>query len=126
MPDDQEPAEAKLNAANPIALSDLRSDLDNAVSRVVKGTVTVTWPYSIIRHTLAFNLVDTHASGTGRSQVHVEFQGRCAKEVHEARCGAGDEVTLSLDGAECTGTGHGKDKLQLRFCKSVLMQVREL
>jgi hypothetical protein len=88
--------------ATPIAL--LNPALDNQSSRVVHGEVTLTWPYNSIKNTVAFLLAEPDVRlRRVKGQVRIELRGAAAKAVAECGLGGGDNVILSLDGAEWVG-----------------------
>lgn len=125
----------------------------------IRGTVGVTWPYSAVTHTISFVLADAHRdsnhhhhhhyhNGGGRKhlrdEVRVAFVGRTlARAVVDTGVGPGDEVVLSLDGAEWVAEGHSSETTngngpnasasqdkgaarvpwQLRFVRGVTMEV---
>jgi hypothetical protein len=84
-----------------ISIPELRPDLSALSTRRFKGVVTLIWPYSSSNSSLTVLLAepDFRLRKT-RGQVRVQFSGSSARTVFEAGIGSGDEVTLSLEGAE--------------------------
>lgn len=129
MSEDQLPSQLQAAEGTPIA--QLSPEIQDTKSRVVRGVVTITWPYSIINKTVAFLLAEPDFRlRRAKGQVRVEFSGSSAKSVQDAGLGSGDEVTLSLDGVELVvddsktrvpGTSLG---WQLKFKERLLLQVR--
>ncbi len=125
--------EAKLLLASavptPIALLD--PNLPDQASRVVRGEVTVTWPYNSVRRSLAFLLADSDIRRRRtRGHVRVQLDGSAAQAVASTGLGGGDELVLSLDGAQW-----GRDDSvvqfpgsrldwQLKFSEKLLLQVQ--
>ncbi|KAL6889710.1 hypothetical protein HDV57DRAFT_339313 [Trichoderma longibrachiatum] len=114
--------------ATPIAkLSPAIADVDAVV---VEGVVTVTWPYSILRKSVAFILAERdplHRRDKG--QLRVEFDGPAGKALAGSGLGGGDEVRLSLNGARWEETQAsvmrpGILEWQLRFSNRLLLKVR--
>ncbi|KAJ0387740.1 hypothetical protein COL922a_001573 [Colletotrichum nupharicola] len=129
MSDDQLPSQLQAAEGTPIA--QLSPEIQDTKSRVVRGVVTITWPYSIINKTVAFLLAEPDFRlRRAKGQVRVEFSGSSAKSVQDAGLGSGDEVTLSLDGVELVvddsktrvpGTSLG---WQLKFKERLLLQAK--
>ncbi|KAF6836795.1 hypothetical protein CMUS01_05275 [Colletotrichum musicola] len=92
---------SQLQAAESIPIAQLSPELQEPKTRVVRGVVTITWPYSIIKKTIAFLLAEPDFRlRRAKGQVRVEFRGSSAKAVQDAGLGSGDEVVLCLDGVE--------------------------
>lgn len=117
--------------ATPIA--QLNPELSNVEERVVRGVVTVVWPYSSVRGVAAFVLAEPDFRlRRNKGQVRVELSGPSARAISEIRLAGGDEVTLSLHGAEwadkdarapITGTPL---EWQLGFSSRLLLQAGSL
>ncbi|KAK1984270.1 hypothetical protein LZ30DRAFT_712102 [Colletotrichum cereale] len=122
---------AQLEVAEGIPIAQLSPDIQDPKKRVARGVVTITWPYSIVKKTIAFLLAEPdYRLRRAKGQVRVEFDGSSAKAVAEAALGSGDEITLSLDGVEFA-VDDSKTRVpgtsldwQLRFTERVLLQAR--
>lgn len=97
--DENEPG--ALDAGRVTAIAQLSSELDDPQSRLVDGVVTITWPFSIITKSIAFILAEPDFRlRNDRGQVRVEFHGAAGKALADAGIGGGDEVRISLQGAQ--------------------------
>ncbi|KAK2027260.1 hypothetical protein LX32DRAFT_621061 [Colletotrichum zoysiae] len=122
---------AQLEAAEGIPIAQLSPDIQDPKKRFARGVVTITWPYSIVKKTIAFLLAEPdYRLRRAKGQVRVEFDGSSAKAIAEAALGSGDEITLSLDGAEFV-VDDSKTRVlgtsldwQLRFTERVLLQAK--
>lgn len=120
---------AQLEAAAGLPIAKLSPELHDLKTHVVRGIVTITWPYSIIHKTIAFLLAEPDFRlRRAKGQVRVEFSGSSAKAVANAGLGSGDEIVLSLDGAELAADD-SKTRVpgtslewQLKFKDRVLLQ----
>ncbi|KAF9874808.1 hypothetical protein CkaCkLH20_07502 [Colletotrichum karsti] len=129
MSGDQAPSQ--LEAAEGIPIAQLSPDVSDAKTRVVRGVVTITWPYSIINKNVAFLLAEPDFRlRRAKGQVRVEFSGSSAKAVQDAGLGSGDEVTLSLDGVEMVADD-SKTRVpgtslewQLKFTERLLLRAK--
>ncbi|PNH40152.1 hypothetical protein VD0004_g6807 [Verticillium dahliae] len=91
---------AQLRAGVGTAIAELNPELQDAPKRVIRGEITVFWPYSPLRDVIAFILAEPDFRlRRDRGTVRIEFTGASAKAVADLGLGGGDEVTLSLDGA---------------------------
>ncbi|OHF02836.1 hypothetical protein CORC01_01937 [Colletotrichum orchidophilum] len=125
------PLPAQLEAAEGIAIAQLSPELQDPKTRVVRGVVTITWPYSIVRKNIAFLLAEADFRlRRAKGQVRVEFAGSSAKAIADAALGSGDEISLSLDGVELVADD-SKTRVpgtsldwQLRFTERVLLQAK--
>jgi hypothetical protein len=115
--------------ATPIA--QLNPDLPDQASRVVRGDITITWPYNSVTKTLAFLLAepDVRLRRT-RGQIRIELCGPSAKAATDCGLGAGDELLFNLEGAEWAkdvspgGIPGARVEWQLRFSQKLVLQVR--
>ncbi|EFQ29771.1 hypothetical protein CGRA01v4_03720 [Colletotrichum graminicola] len=122
---------AQLEAAEGIPIAQLSPNIQDPKKRVARGVVTITWPYSIVKKTIAFLLAEPdYRLRRAKGQVRVEFDGPSAKAISEAALGSGDEITLSLDGVEFV-VDDSKTRVpgtsldwQLRFTERVLLQAK--
>ncbi|EGR52530.1 uncharacterized protein TRIREDRAFT_119895 [Trichoderma reesei QM6a] len=126
--DEMPPDLLRTTEATPIAK--LSPAIADTAAVVVEGVVTVTWPYSIVRKSVAFILAERdplHRRDKG--QLRVEFDGAAGKALAGSGLGGGDEVRLSLDGARWEETQAsmlrpGILEWQLRFSNRLLLKVR--
>ena len=121
---------AKVPASTPIA--QLNPDLEHDDSYVA-GIVTLIWPYAASKSTCSLLLVDQDFRlRSNRGQVRVHFQGSSAKAVARSGISSGDQLLLSLRGAQwvkdstaATTPGRGID-WQLQYGERLVLQVRGL
>ena len=121
---------AVVPASTPIAQlnPDLRHD-----DSFVAGIVTLIWPYAASKSTFSLLLVDPDFRlRSSRGQVRVHFQGSSAKAVARSDISSGDQLLLSLKGAQwvkdstaATTPGRGID-WQLQYGERLVLQVRGL
>ncbi|KAK3359704.1 hypothetical protein B0T25DRAFT_106930 [Lasiosphaeria hispida] len=115
--------------ATPIA--QLNPDLADQASRVVRGEVTITWPYNRVKNTIAFLLAEPDVRlRRAKGQVRIELHGPSAKAIADCGLGGGDEVLFSLDSVE-----YAKDESpgripgarldwQLQFTNKLILQAK--
>ncbi|OBR11796.1 hypothetical protein CH63R_04092 [Colletotrichum higginsianum IMI 349063] len=122
---------AQLEAADRIPIARLSPDVQEPKTCAVRGVVTITWPYSIVKKTIAFLLAEPDFRlRRAKGQVRVEFGGSSAKAVAEAALGSGDEITLSLEGVDFvvdeprTHVPGMSLEWQLRFTERLLLQAK--
>ncbi|KAK1687893.1 hypothetical protein BDP55DRAFT_548783 [Colletotrichum godetiae] len=121
----------QLETASAIAIAQLSPALEDPKTRVIRGVVTITWPYSIVRKNIAFLLAEADFRlRRAKGQVRVEFTGSSAKAIADAALGSGDEIALSLDGVELVADD-SKTRVpgtslewQLRFTERVLLMAK--
>ncbi|KAF4972949.1 hypothetical protein FZEAL_9465 [Fusarium zealandicum] len=83
------------------AIAQLNPEISNQQKRVVDGTVTITWPFSIIKKSIAFLLAERDFRlRREKGQVRIHFHGPAAKAIADASLGGGDDIRLSLEGAK--------------------------
>ena len=117
-------------ASTPIA--QLNPDLKHDDSSVA-GVVTLIWPYAASKNTFSLLLVEPDFRlRLNRGQVRVHFQGSSAKAVARSGISSGDQLSLSLRGAQwvkdstaATTPGRGID-WQLQYGERLVLQVRGL
>lgn len=121
---------ALLSSRSPTPIAQLDPDLSDQLQRVIRGEVTITWPYSTVTKTFAFLLAEPDVRlRRARGQVRIELRGSSAKAASECGIGAGDELLFSLDGAEWAkdespGRIPGsRVDWQLRFNEKLALQV---
>ncbi|RDA93445.1 hypothetical protein CP533_2656 [Ophiocordyceps camponoti-saundersi (nom. inval.)] len=120
-----------LRSAEATPLAQLQPEIDDAASRVVDGVVTITWPYSSVTRSTAFILADRdyHLRSRG-GQIRVEFRAAAAKALADASIGGGDEVRVSLKGAQWRKLEpqmrlpQGSSEWQLLFESRLLLSLR--
>ncbi|TPX09649.1 uncharacterized protein E0L32_009122 [Thyridium curvatum] len=132
MPATDKSAPAQILAtAQQTPIAQLSPDLPAPASRVVRGEVTITWPYNSLKQTLAFLLAepDVRLRRT-KGQVRVELQGPSAKAAAACNLGGGDQLALSLDGVawakdQSTARQPGsRIEWQLKFTGKLLLEVK--
>ena len=117
-------------ATRPIA--ELSPNLDPDGSSVT-GIVTLVWPYASSEKTFSLLLVEPDFRlRSNRGQVRVRFQGSSAKAVARSGIGSGDQLLLSLKGAQwakdskaATTPGTGVE-WELQYGELLTLQVRIL
>ncbi|KAL2880899.1 hypothetical protein SGCOL_003549 [Colletotrichum sp. CLE4] len=127
----QQQQQQQLETASAIAIAQLSPALEDPKTRVIRGVVTITWPYSIVRKNIAFLLAEADFRlRRAKGQVRVEFTGSSAKAIADAALGSGDEIALSLDGVELVADD-SKTRVpgtslewQLRFTERVLLMAK--
>ncbi|UNI18976.1 hypothetical protein JDV02_005202 [Purpureocillium takamizusanense] len=124
-------AEAMESAmATPIA--QLNPDLQDTESRAVDGVVTITWPYSVVTRSIALIIAEQDPlRRRDKGQLRVECHGPAGKALADSGIGGGDNIRLSLVGAEWD-VAHAKTHLpagsqdwQLKFTKRLLLRARK-
>ncbi len=97
----------------------------------VTGIVTLIWPYASSKSTFGLLLVEPDFRlRSNRGQVRVHFQGSSAKAVARSGVSSGDQLLLSLRGAQWVNDattaatpGRGFDR-QLQYGERLVLQVR--
>ncbi|SPJ83855.1 uncharacterized protein FTOL_10371 [Fusarium torulosum] len=98
---DSQPMTSLLDQGDSISISQLNPDISEPEKRVVCGTVTITWPFSILHKTVAFLLAERDFRlRRENGQVRVRFHGAAARAIADASLGAGDEIRVSLQGVK--------------------------
>ncbi|KAL4726118.1 hypothetical protein ACLX1H_006795 [Fusarium chlamydosporum] len=98
---DSQPTASLLDQGESIPIAQLNPDASNQENRVVCGTVTITWPFSILTKSVAFLLAERDFRlRRENGQVRVRFHGAAAKAIADASLGAGDEIRVSLKGVQ--------------------------
>ena len=70
-------------------------------TNAIKAIVALLWPYSVSKRSLTLLLVEPDFRlRRDKGQVRVEFHGSSAQEVARSGIISGDELVLSLHGAE--------------------------
>lgn len=122
----------RLEAANKTPIADLNPELVDPASRAVRGVVTITWPYSLVKNTFAFILAEPdYRLRRSKGQVRINLSGPAAKAAGESGLSSSDEVLVSLDGAEWEPEQTKKRQSlpnagldwQLKFSDKLLLQV---
>ncbi|KAK1760843.1 hypothetical protein QBC47DRAFT_368366 [Echria macrotheca] len=116
---------------NPTPISQLQPELPDQLTRVVRGEVTITWPYNRFKNTFAFLLAEPDVLlRRAKGQVRIELHGAAAKAVVDTGIGGGDEVAFALDGVqwardESPGRIPGaRVDWQLQFTDKLALQVK--
>ncbi|GAB1315026.1 hypothetical protein MFIFM68171_05236 [Madurella fahalii] len=114
-------------------IAQLGPDLPGQSQRVIRGEVTITWPYSAVTKTVAFLLAEPDVRlRRAKGQVRIELRGPSAKAASECGIGAGDELLFSLNGVEwAKDESPGRipgSRLdwQLRFNERLALQVKSV
>ncbi|RFN47588.1 hypothetical protein FIE12Z_8178 [Fusarium flagelliforme] len=96
---DSQPTNSLLDQGEAIPIAQLNPDSSGQGNRVIYGTITITWPFSILTKSIAFLLAERDFRlRRENGQVRVRFHGAAAKAISEASLGAGDEIRVSLEG----------------------------
>jgi hypothetical protein len=122
---------AALLASQPTTpIAQLNPDLPDQASRVVRGDITITWPYNSVTQTLAFLIAEPDVRlRRAKGQIRIELCGPSANAAHAFGLGGGDELLFSLDGAEwkkdeSPGRIPGaRVEWQLLFSQKLILQV---
>lgn len=99
----------------------------------VTGIVTLIWPYASSKQTISLLLVEPDFRlRSSRGQVRVNFHGSSAKAVARSGLRSGDQLLLSLEGAQwakdstaATTPGRAID-WELEYGERLVLQVRRL
>ncbi|KID95237.1 Telomere end binding protein, partial [Metarhizium majus ARSEF 297] len=129
---DRTPLDAlRESLATPIA--QLNPEIADAKSRVIDGVVTITWPYSTVTKSIAFILAEHDILiRRKRGQIRVELRGASGQAFADANIGGGDQLRISLDGAQWTnndaktGLPAGSLEWQLNFTSRLLLSIRRV
>ncbi|KAI5862932.1 hypothetical protein GGS23DRAFT_597236 [Durotheca rogersii] len=122
----------RLDAFEKIPIADLNPDLSNPASRTVRGVVTITWPYNSVQKTFSFILAEPdYRLRRNKGQVRISFSGASAKAAGDSGLSSGDEILVSLDGAEWEPEQTRKRQSlpgasidwHLKFAEKLLLQV---
>ncbi|KAF5650328.1 uncharacterized protein FTJAE_516 [Fusarium tjaetaba] len=96
-----QPTTSLLDQGEPISIAQLSPDVPRQDARVIIGTVTITWPFSIINKSIAFLLAERDFRlRRENGQVRIRFHGAAARAIADSSLGAGDEVRVSLQGVK--------------------------
>ncbi|OBT88569.1 hypothetical protein VE02_03975 [Pseudogymnoascus sp. 03VT05] len=121
------------DATEQVAIAKLEPTLPNLQSCYIKAVVTLIWPYSSSSKTLSVLLAEPDFRlRQSRGQVKVQFAGSSAKHVFDAGIGSGDELVVSLNGAEwmpesasaAQTPGRGIE-WELKFAERLVLQIRK-
>lgn len=89
-----------------ISIAVLRPDVDAPESKQIKAVVTLIWPYSSSQRQFALLLAEPDLRLRRRKgQVRVRFSSTSARALATTGVGIGDEVVLSLHGAQFVQDG---------------------
>ena len=116
-----------------ISIAQLSPSLSPLDKQYLYATVILLWPYSSTTKQFSLLLSEPDFRLRGANgQVKVNFRGRAAEAVANAKVGIGDSVFLGLDGAELKARDNGASNTaggiewDLLFCSRVLLEVTEL
>ena len=123
----------QLATAKQTSISHLSPELEDLPTRVVRGVVTITWPYNSVKNSFAFILAEPDFRlRRNKGQVRVNFTGPAAENLRACGLGGNDEIYLSLHGAEWEPEDTTKRQSlpgasidwQLKFCNRLILQAR--
>jgi hypothetical protein len=130
MPPDTNTTTAALASRQPTPIAQLGPDLPDQQTRVVRGQVTITWPFNSVKKSLALLIAEPDVRlRRNKGQIRVEFHGPSATALSSNEIGAGDELLFSLDGAEWSKDASpgripgARVEWQLKFTQRLLLQV---
>ncbi|KAH8664002.1 hypothetical protein BX600DRAFT_463431 [Xylariales sp. PMI_506] len=84
-----------------IPIAQIQPGAQDSATRAVHGVITIVWPYNKLKNSIAFILAEPEFRlRLSKGQVRVNFIGPSAKAISECGLGSGDQVQLSLEGAE--------------------------
>ncbi|KAI9798671.1 MAG: hypothetical protein M1833_004660 [Piccolia ochrophora] len=84
-----------------LPIAELSPSLGASPSRSIRAIVSLIWPYSASKHSVALLLTEPDFRlRRNRGQVKVYFKGPSARAVARSGITSGDEVVLGLEGAE--------------------------
>jgi hypothetical protein len=112
-----------------IQISELRSKLSALESKNITATVTLIWPYSSSTRSFALLLSDPNLRlRRENGQVRTRFSGASAKAVATTSVEIGDEIVLSLRGAQflpegAISTTRKSIDWELSYTETVVVQV---
>ncbi|KFY44366.1 hypothetical protein V494_01507 [Pseudogymnoascus sp. VKM F-4513 (FW-928)] len=121
------------DATEQVAIAKLEPTIPNLQSCYFKAVVTLIWPYSSSNKSLSVLLAEPDfLLRRSRGQVKVQFAGSSAKHVFDAGIGSGDELVVSLNGAEwipesasaAQTPGRGIE-WELKFAERLVLQIRQ-
>lgn len=130
MTDNQPPA-GILRDGQLTTIAELNPDASDQDRRVVDGTITITWPFSVLNKSIAFLLAERDFRlRRQKGQVRIRFHGPSAKAISDASLGGGDEIRLSLEGAKWeknethTQVAGSTLEWQLEFNNRLILSIR--
>ncbi|KAJ4237447.1 hypothetical protein NW759_000558 [Fusarium solani] len=130
MTDNQPPAEI-LRDGQLTAIAELSPEVSDQNRRVVDGTITITWPFSVLNKSIAFLLAERDFRlRREKGQVRIRFHGASAKAISDASLGGGDEIRLSLEGVKWernetqTQVAGSTLEWQLEFNNRLILSIR--
>ena len=107
--------------------------LINTQNTIVRGVVTLIWPYSASNKSFSILLVEPDFRlRRNQGQVRITFEGSSAKAAAKSGISSGDTVTLRLLGVnwardDTTFKTPGRGiEWELRFAQRVVFQVRRM
>lgn len=119
-----------LSTTTTIPIAQLQPDLDAKDETSVTGIVTLIWPYASLTQSLSLLLVEPDFRlRRHRGQVRIHFHGSSAKAVARSGVSSGDQLSLSLIGADwakdgCTATTPGRGiEWELQYAERVILEV---
>ncbi len=112
-----------------IPISQLSPNLSNPSTSYIRAIITLIWPYSSVAKSLSVLLAEPDFRlRNNRGQAKVYFTENVGKRVEESKLGSGDELILSLEGAEFTTLDDNRDPrnvgYELRYGTKCVVQIR--
>lgn len=120
---------ATATAMDQLRISELNPDLAALKSKTFRAAVTLLWPYSSSQRQFALLLAEPDFRlRRKKGQVRARFSGSSAKAIATTGVGIGDEVILSLQGAQFVQEGAintpGKSiDWELSYTQTIVVQV---
>ncbi|KAJ4251604.1 hypothetical protein NW757_006442 [Fusarium falciforme] len=128
---DNQPLAEILRDGQLTAIAELNPEVSDQNRRVVDGTITITWPFSVLNKSIAFLLAERDFRlRREKGQVRIRFHGASAKAISDASLGGGDEIRLSLEGVKWernetqTQVAGSTLEWQLEFNNRLILSIR--
>ncbi|KAF4986099.1 hypothetical protein FGRMN_10988 [Fusarium graminum] len=128
---DLQPTASLLDQGDSVSIAQLNPEVADPEKRVVHGSITITWPFSILHKSIAFLLAERDFRlRRENGQVRLRFHGAAARAIADASLGAGDEIRVSLQGAKWeknethTQVAGSTLEWQLEFTNRLILGIR--
>ncbi|KAF5656606.1 hypothetical protein FHETE_10916 [Fusarium heterosporum] len=128
---DLQPSASLLAQGDSLPIAQLNPEVADPEKRVVHGSITITWPFSILHKSIAFLLAERDFRlRRENGQVRLRFHGAAARAITDASLGAGDEIRVSLQGAKWeknethTQVAGSTLEWQLEFTNRLILGIR--
>ncbi|KAF7561304.1 hypothetical protein G7046_g2835 [Stylonectria norvegica] len=129
---DSRPAHELLHSNEPTPIAQLCPDISDQTTRILDGTLTIVWPFSVVSKSIAFILAERDFRlRRERGQVRIKFRGAAATAIAESGVAGGDDIRLSLGGVRWeknetqTQLAGSTLEWQLEFTNRLLLNVRK-